>query len=151
MPGCKQLGKTSIKTFKAMLFFLIERDQVMWAISKPREGGTGANPERAFHGPLVVLIDGDTYSNGEFFAEAINRMGLATTIGVRTWGGSTGIEPHQDMVDGGGTTPPQFGIYGLDGSWPIEGWGVEPQIVFPSHSFGVAALVPGQNAYIDPL
>jgi tricorn protease len=33
------------------------------------------------------------------------------------------------MVDGGGTTPPQFGLYGLDGTWPIEGWGVEPDIV----------------------
>ncbi len=109
---------------------IIDRlERVLWAISKPREGGTGTNPERAFHGPLVVLIDGDTYSNGEFFAEAINRLGLATTIGVRTWGGSTGIEAHQNMVDGGGTTPPQFGLYALDGTWPIEGWGVEPQIV----------------------
>ena len=22
---------------------------------------------------------------------------------------------------GGGTTPPQFGLYGLDGTWPIDG------------------------------
>jgi len=56
-------------------------------------------------------------------------MGLAVTIGERTWGGVTGIEAHQNMVDGGGTTPPQFGLYGLDGTWPVEGWGVEPDIV----------------------
>ena len=27
-------------------------------------------------------------------------LGLATVIGQRTWGGTTGIEAHQDMVDG---------------------------------------------------
>ncbi|MBU8871819.1 MAG: PDZ domain-containing protein [Gemmatimonadales bacterium] len=109
---------------------IIDRlERRLWSMTQPREGNPGRNPERDFHGPLVVLINEDTYSNGEFFAEAVKRLGLATTIGVRTWGGSTGIEPHQDMVDGGGTTPPQFGLYGLDGSWPIEGWGVEPDIV----------------------
>ncbi len=110
-----------------MIIDRLERE--LWAVSKPREGGTGRNPERDFHGPLVVLINEQTYSNGEFFAEAVKRLGLATVIGTRTWGGSTGIEPHQDLVDGGGTTPPQFGLYGLDSTWPIEGWGVEPHIV----------------------
>ena len=109
---------------------IIDRlERELWGMTQPREGMTGRNPERVFHGPIVVLIDGDTYSNGEFFSEAIKRLGLATVIGERTWGGSTGIEAHQGMVDGGGTTPPQFGMYGLDGTWPIEGWGVEPDIV----------------------
>jgi hypothetical protein len=53
-------------------------------------------------------------------------QGPRPVIGMRTWGGAIGIEPHQDLVDGGGTTPPQFGLYGLDGTWLIEGWGVEP-------------------------
>ncbi|MFT5232328.1 MAG: tricorn protease [Candidatus Krumholzibacteriia bacterium] len=109
---------------------IIDRlERVLWGLTQPREGLSGSNPERAFHGPLVVLINGDTYSNGEFFAEAIKRMGLGVTIGERTWGGTTGIEAHQNMVDGGGTTPPQFGLYGLDGTWPVEGWGVEPDII----------------------
>jgi tricorn protease len=109
---------------------IIDRlERKLWSLTQPREGKPGRNPERTFHGPLVVLINEDTYSNGEFFAEAVKRLGIATLIGVRTWGGSTGIEPHQNMVDGGGTTPPQFGLYGLDGSWPIEGWGVEPDII----------------------
>ncbi|RKZ14363.1 hypothetical protein DRQ53_11700, partial [bacterium] len=102
-----------------MIIDRLERE--LWAMTAPREGGTGRNPENCFHGPLVVLINEETYSNGEFFAEAVKRQGLATTIGVRTWGGSTGIEPHQNLVDGGRTTPPQFGLFGLDGSWPIEG------------------------------
>jgi len=110
-----------------MIIDRLERE--LWSITIPREGKDGRNPERVFHGPVVVLINEDTGSNGEFFAEAIKRRGLAKVIGMRTWGGSIGIEPHQDLVDGGGTTPPQFGMYTLDGLWPIEGWGVEPDIV----------------------
>jgi len=49
-------------------------------------------------------------------------------IGKRTWGGAVGIEPHQDLVDGAVTTPPQFAPYGLSGQWLIEGHGVEPDI-----------------------
>ncbi len=121
-------------------------ERQLWAITQPREGKGGRNPERVFHGPLVVLINGDTYSNGEFFAEAIKRKGLATLIGERTWGGSTGMEPHQNLVDGGVTTPPQFGLYGLDGTWPIEGWGVEPDIVVIN---APADVVAGHDAQLD--
>jgi len=126
---------------------IIDRlERQVWAMTAPREGKPGRNPERVHHGPVVVLINEDTYSNGEFFAEAIKRKGLATLIGVRTWGGSTGIEPHQGLVDGGTTTPPQFGLYGLDGSWPIEGWGVEPHIVVLNMP---ADVVAGRDAQLD--
>ena len=62
------------------------------------------------------------------FAEAIKRKNIAPLLGMRTWGGSIGIEPHQHFVDGGTTTPPQFGLYGLDQTWLIEGHGVDPDI-----------------------
>ena len=121
-------------------------ERVLWSLTQPREGKPGRNPERVLHGPIVVLINEDTYSNGEFFAETIKRKNLATLIGLRTWGGSTGIEPHQDLVDGGTTTPPQFGLYGLDGTWPIEGWGVEPHIVVVNAPDDVLA---GKDAQLD--
>ncbi len=108
---------------------IIDRlERRLWALTQPREGVAGRNPERAFHGPMVVLINGDSGSNAEFFAEAVKRKGLATVVGTRTWGGSIGLEPHQDLVDGGMTTPPQFGLYGLDRTWLIEGRGVEPDM-----------------------
>jgi tricorn protease len=126
---------------------IIDRlERRLWSITQPREGKSGRNPERVFHGPLVVLVNEDTYSNGEFFAEAVKRLGLATLIGVRTWGGSTGIEPHQGLIDGATTTPPQFGMYGLDGTWPIEGWGVEPDIVVMNMPKDV---VEGRDAQLD--
>jgi tricorn protease len=39
-----------------------------------------------------------------------------------------GIEPHQGLVDGGGTPPPQSGHSDLTGKWSIEGHGVVPDI-----------------------
>lgn len=109
---------------------IIDRlERKLWAMIQPREGRPGRSPERAFYGHMVVLINENTGSNGEYFAEAIKRAGLATLVGMRTWGGAIGIEPHQDFVDGGQTTPPQFAPFGLDGTWLIEGHGVEPDVV----------------------
>lgn len=108
---------------------IIDRlERQLWAITQPREGKPIRDPERAFYGHLAVLINEDTGSNGEYFAEAIKRKGLATVIGMRTWGGAVGIEPHQRLIDGGTTTPPQFAPYGLERKWLIEGHGVDPDI-----------------------
>jgi tricorn protease len=109
-----------------MIIDRLERKQ--WAMTQPREGKLLRDPERVFHGPWVCLVNEDTGSDGEFFAEALKIRGLAPVIGMRTWGGSIGLEPHQDLVDGGTVTPPQFGLYGLNGKWLIEGRGVEPDI-----------------------
>ena len=108
---------------------LIDRlERQLWAITQPREGMTIRDPERCFHGHLVVIMNEDTSSNGEYFAEAIKLKGLATVIGMRTWGGAVGMEAHQDLVDGGVVTPPQFAPFGLDGHWLIEGRGVIPHL-----------------------
>ncbi len=109
-----------------MIIDQIERR--LWAMTQPREGKPIRNPEKVFHGHIVVLINEDTGSNGEYFAEALKIKGLATVIGMRTWGGAVGIEPHQDLVDGGSVTPPQFAPYGLQRKWLIEGHGVVPDI-----------------------
>ncbi|MCP4248611.1 MAG: protease, partial [bacterium] len=94
---------------------IIDRlERKLWAITQAREGGPMRDPERCFHGHFVVLINEDTGSNGEYFAEAIKLKGLAPIVGMRTWGGAVGIEPHQDLMDGGSVTPPQFAPYGLD-------------------------------------
>jgi tricorn protease len=128
-----------------MIIDRLERE--LWSLTIPREGRAGRNPERAFHGPLAVLINEDTGSNGEFFAQAIKEKDLARVIGMRTWGGSIGIEPHQDLVDAGVTTPPQFGLYGLaTGDWLIEGWGVEPHDVVQNLP---GAVLAGEDTQLE--
>ncbi|MBC8423816.1 PD40 domain-containing protein [bacterium] len=126
---------------------IIDRlERGLWSLNQPREGRMGRNPERCFHGPIVVLINEDTGSNGEYFAYAVKAKGLATVMGMRTWGGAVGIEPHQGMVDGSGTTPPQFAPIGLDGTWIIEGHGVEPDIVVMN---APADVVAGRDAQLE--
>ena len=108
---------------------IIDRlERRIWSMTQPREGKAWRDPERVFVGPWVVLVNEDTGSNGEFFAEAIKIKKLAPVMGMRTWGGAIGIEAHQSLMDGGSVTPPQFGLYGLDGRWLIEGSGVIPDI-----------------------
>ncbi len=108
---------------------IIDRlERTIFGMTQPREGKPSADPERVFYGHYAVLINEDTGSAGEWFAEAIKRKGIAPLIGKRTWGGAVGIELHQPLIDGGGTTPPQFAPYALDRTWMIEGHGVDPDI-----------------------
>lgn len=99
------------------------------AMMQPREGKPTPVPERTFAGHLVLLINRDTGSDGELFSEAWKERKLGPIIGQRTWGGAVGIEPHQHLVDGATTTPPQFGEYNIHKEWVIEGHGVVPDIV----------------------
>jgi len=126
---------------------IIDRlERRFWAITAPREGKTLRDPENCFYGHRAVLVNEDTGSNGEFFAEAVKILKLAPVIGKRTWGGSIGIEPHQPLVDGGSVTPPQFGLYGLNREWLIEGHGV-----VPDHDVDnlPGDVVRGQDAQLD--
>ncbi len=126
---------------------IIDRlERKLWGITQPREGKTLPDPERTFHGHLVVLINEDTGSCGEFFAQAIKLKGLAPVIGMRTWGGATGIEVHQSLLDGGAVTPPQFGLYGLERVWLIEGHGVDPDIEVQNMPGDV---LKGKDAQLD--
>ena len=87
------------------------------------------NMQYAFRGHMVVLVDAHTASDGEAFAEGFRRLGLGKVIGTRTWGGEIWLTSSNFLVDRGIATAAEFGVYGLEGEWLIEGWGVEPDIV----------------------
>jgi tricorn protease len=77
----------------------------------------------------VVLCNERTASDGEAFAEGFRRLGLGKVIGTRTWGGEIWLSSSNFLVDGGIATAAEFGVYGPEGEWLIEGHGVEPDIV----------------------
>lgn len=83
----------------------------------------------AFRGPVVVLCDESTASDGEAFTEGIRRLGIGHVIGMRTWGGEIWLSSSNYLVDGGIATAAEFGVYGPEGEWLIEGHGVEPDEV----------------------
>ena len=87
------------------------------------------NMQYAFRGHIVVLCDEWTASDGEAFCEGIKRLKLGTVIGTRTWGGEIWLSSSNFLVDRGIATSAEFGVYGPEGSWLIEGHGVDPDIV----------------------
>lgn len=97
------------------------------------------NMQYAFRGHVVVLCDEWTASDGEAFAEGIKRLGIGTLIGTRTWGGEIWLSGSNLLLDRGVATAAEFGVYGPEGIWLIEGHGVEPDIVvdnLPRETYG---------------
>jgi len=47
---------------------------------------------------------------------------------MRTWGGLVGISGNPVLIDGGRTSSPTFAFYESDGTWGVEGHGVDPDI-----------------------
>ncbi len=100
-----------------------------WFYWKGRTGIPTWNMQYAFRGHMVVLVDENTASDGEAFAEGFRRLGLGPVIGTRTWGGEIWLSNNNRLTDGGIARAPQTGVYGPEREWLIEGWGVEPDIV----------------------
>ncbi|MFP5288269.1 MAG: S41 family peptidase, partial [Thermoanaerobaculia bacterium] len=110
-----------------------------WFWWQPRVGDPFPNMQYAFRGHVVVLVNEETASDGEAFAEGIKRLGLGKVIGTRTWGGEIWLSSSNILVDRGIATAAEFGVFGPEGIWLIEGHGVEPDIVvdnLPHAAFG---------------
>ena len=85
-------------------------------------------PANSFYGHMACLLDEDSASDGDIFPHYFRQAGLGPLIGKRSWGGVTGITDRGPLIDGGSVYVPEFGTNALDGSWIIEGIGVEPDI-----------------------
>lgn len=96
-----------------------------WAV---RDGQTWQWPPVAHFGPKVMLINGWSGSGGDAFPFYFKEAGLGPLVGTRTWGGLIGISGAPPLIDGGGVTVPTFRMFGPDGEWFPEGYGVEPDI-----------------------
>ncbi len=86
-------------------------------------------PPDAHQGPKCMLINGMAGSGGDLFPWLFREAGLGKLIGMRTWGGLVGISGNPSLIDGAAVTVPTFGFYEKDGTWGVEGHGVDPDIV----------------------
>lgn len=100
-----------------------------WFYWQPRVGQPYWNMQYAFRGHIVVLCNERTASDGEAFAEGAKRLNIGKVIGTRTWGGEIWLSSSNVLVDRGIATAAEYGVYGPEGIWLIEGHGVEPDIV----------------------
>jgi len=85
-------------------------------------------PPDSHQGPKCMLINEDAGSGGDAFPAYFRRAGIGKLIGRRTWGGLVGISGNPQLIDGGAITIPTFAYYDTDGTWGIEGHGVDPDI-----------------------
>jgi tricorn protease len=97
-----------------------------WMYWSGRAGEPTWNMQYAFRGHLVVLCDERTASDGEAFSEGFRRLGLGETIGNRTWGGEIWLSFNNWLVDRGIASAAEWGVYGPEGEWLIEGEGFVP-------------------------
>jgi tricorn protease len=100
-----------------------------WMYWKDRVGQPTWNMHYAFRGHMVVLVDQNTASDGEAFADGFRRLGLGEVIGMRTWGGEIWLSSRNRLSDGGLARAPMTGVYGPEGEWLIEQIGVVPDVV----------------------
>jgi tricorn protease len=92
-----------------------------------RQGGTEPRPATSMPGPAILLANQYSASDAEQFAYFFKQQG-GTLVGLRTMGGVRGIASEWQLMDGTGITVPFNQIYTADGTWPVEGQGVDPDV-----------------------
>ena len=117
-----------------------------WMYWQPRAGVPYWNMQYAFRGQMVIVCDQQTASDGEAVAEGFRRLGLGKVIGMRTWGGEIWLSSSNRLVDNGIASAAEMGVYGPEGSWLIEGRGVEPDIAVDNLPF---ATYKGKDAQLE--
>ncbi len=109
--------------------FLLEKLlRKAWMYWKENVGDVSWNMQYAFRGHMVVLVDQNTASDGEAFADGFRRLGMGKVIGMRTWGGEIWLGASNVLTDGGHARAPSMGVFGPEGEWLIEQIGVIPDI-----------------------
>jgi tricorn protease len=117
-----------------------------WMYWKDRVGDPYWNMQYAFRGHMVVLVDQNTASDGEAFADGFRRLGLGEVIGMRTWGGEIWLSSSNRLSDGGLARAPMMGVYGPEGEWLIEQIGVIPDLEVDNLPH---ATFRGEDAQLD--
>jgi tricorn protease len=96
-----------------------------WAV---RHGEDWTWPQVGHRGPKCMLINEASGSGGDCFPYFFRAAGLGKLIGRRTWGGLVGLSGNPGFIDGSSITVPTFGFYEKDGTWGVEGHGVDPDV-----------------------
>jgi tricorn protease len=107
---------------------LLRRAWAWWQPRWPENAAPHSNMQQTFRGHLAVLVDENTYSDGETFAEGIKRLGLGVLVGRRTAGAGVWLSDGNRLLDGGLMRAAETGQFVPESGWIIEGRGVEPDV-----------------------
>ncbi|MFW6599738.1 S41 family peptidase [Propionibacteriaceae bacterium Y2011] len=98
-------------------------------------------PAQAPRGPVVLLANENSGSDGDIVNAGAKALGIGPVIGVRTWGGVVGIDGRYALVDGTGITQPRYAFWLAGAGFGVENHGVDPDIEVehsPADFFGPA-------------
>ncbi|MCC7478205.1 PDZ domain-containing protein [bacterium] len=126
-----------------MIQILNRRARQYWAT---RDGVNWRSPWFMNGGPKVMLINENAGSGGDSFPYLFRDYKLGKLIGKRTWGGLIGISGNPPLLDGSGVSVPNFGFFEVDGTWGVEGHGVDPDIEVDNTP---SILARGEDAQLD--
>jgi tricorn protease len=85
-------------------------------------------PVDAPRGPVVAVADEFSGSDGDIVNAAIKALGIGPVVGVRTWGGTIGIDMRYHLVDGTLVTQPRYATWMRGPGWGVENHGVDPDV-----------------------
>ncbi|WP_086820899.1 S41 family peptidase [Allokutzneria sp. NRRL B-24872] len=85
-------------------------------------------PLHAPRGPVVVVANEFSGSDGDIVNAAAKAMGVGPVVGVRTWGGTVGIDSRYRLVDGTLVTQPRYATWIKGVEWGMENHGVDPDV-----------------------
>ncbi|MFJ3760895.1 S41 family peptidase [Streptomyces sp. NPDC090080] len=104
----------------------LARRIVGWDV--PRGMRPFSYPGDAPRGPVVVVANEFSGSDGDIVNAAIKALGIGPVVGTRTWGGVIGIDSRYRLVDGTLVTQPKYAFW-LEGyGWGVENHGVDPDV-----------------------
>lgn len=93
-----------------------------------RYGKVAICPPMAIFGPKVMLINQFAGSGGDALPWYFKMDKIGPLVGEKTWGGLVGIGGYPSLMDGGMVTAPRIAVEGLNGTFPVENHGIEPDI-----------------------
>merc|ERR1719401_1183676 len=120
-----------------------------WSVAGRGRSKPQVSPELCTQGNMVLLIDENTSSDGECWAEAFQRVGLGKIVGVQTWGGVCAVGGADlELVDGGRVTIPYQHWFVPGIGFGLENKGALPDL--PVEWPPVPAGLPGKPEDRDP-
>ena len=111
-----------------------------------RDGKDWKVPAGAIYGPKAMLINELAGSGGDAMPWFFRKLNVGPLVGKRTWGGLVAAFGIPTLMDGGGVRAPNGAVYGLEGQWEVENFGVAPDIEV---EFDPAAWRAGRDPQLE--
>ncbi len=125
---------------------LLRRAWAFWQRRSPEGSKPYPNMQHVFRGHAVVLMNEDTYSDGETFSEGFKRLGIGPVIGKTSSGAGVWLSDRNRLLDNGIMRAAETGQMDINGKFLIEGKGVTPDIEVDNPP---RATAQGQDAQLD--